>query len=524
MQLSSLFSSWTRLLRRERLDRRQRSALPTGCGQRGLALELLEDRLAPATLTVNSSADTASNCDAYLTLREALAIVNSSTLPSGLSDQILGQISGILHDGGSDTIAFDPNAVTGPIVLGGTQLELSLPGSTATVTIDGGARVTLDGNNASRVLKVDAGVQASLDHLTLSNGSALADFVNPRGGGISNAGVLTVTDSILSSNSAGVGGAISNVGTLTLSNSTLSANEALAGTAGGIYNAGLLTVTSSTISANVGIFGGIDNVGTLTVTNSTIVSNQGGGIANTGRLTVTSCTISGNRAPFEGGGIRNSSGSASLQNTIVAGNSSSVNPGPDIFGAVDSSSSYNLVGIGDSTLTGISDGSNGNQIGTPDNPIDPRLSPLGDQGGPTQTMPLLPGSPALNTGDPTLLGTTDQRGVVRSGGVNIGAFQASAAYLVVTGPDSATAGVPFDISVAVYDSFGQLAVGYTGTIHFTTSDSHPNVVLPPDYTFQVSDSGVVTFSAGATLFTPGDQTLTATDLDSGISGSTVVTL
>jgi hypothetical protein len=84
--------------------------------------------------------------------------------------------------------------------------------------------------------------------------------------------------------------------------------------------------------------------------------------------------------------------------------------------------------------------------------------------------------------------------------------------------------VPFDLVVAVYDAFGQLAVGYTGTLHFNTTDPDPNVVLPPDYAFQLSDGGMVTFSAGVTLFSAGDQTLTASDLDSGISGSTVVTL
>ena len=57
----------------------------------------------------------------------------------------------------------------------------------------------------------------------------------------------------------------------------------------------------------------------------------------------------------------------------------------------------------------------------------------------------------------------DQRGVVRSGGVNIGAYQASASAFVFTAPATATAGVPFDLVVTVVDAFGQTAVGYTGT-------------------------------------------------------------
>jgi hypothetical protein len=114
--------------------------------------------------------------------------------------------------------------------------------------------------------------------------------------------------------------------------------------------------------------------------------------------------------------------------------------------------------------------------------------------------------------------------MVRRGGVNIGAFQACAAAFVVTAPATATAGLPFDVTVEVVDLFGQRAVGYTGTATFTSTDPDPRVVLPPAHTFQVSDGGVVTFPAGVTLFTTGDQTLTVTDLGSGISGSTVVSL
>jgi hypothetical protein len=239
---------------------------------------------------------------------------------------------------------------------------------------------------------------------------------------------------------------------------------------------------------------------------------------------VTSSTLSANFAP-SGGGIANSSeGMLGLENTIVAGNRSNPNLGPDVNGRVQTSSSYNLVGIGDRTLSGISDGSQGNQVGSLAGPIDPLLAPLGDYGGPTPTMPLLAGSPALDAGDPAQAGTPDQRGLARTGGVNIGAFQASAAYFVLTAPANVQPGVPFDLSVAVYDALGQRAVGYTGTLHFSTTDPDPNVVLPPDYTFQISDGGVVTFSAGVTLFSAGDQILTATDPDSGISGSTVVTL
>src|SRR6516165_965871 len=277
-----------------------------------LKLEALEDRMAPAILTVNSVADTASSADPYLSLREAIAIVNSPSLQNGLSAQILAQISGTLHQNRADSIVFDPAAVTGPIVLGGSQLELSLPASTATVTIDGGGPgVTVDGNNASRVFRVDAGVQASFDNLTLSHAKATNDL----GGGIDNSGTLTVTSSAFSANAAGTyGGGIYNNGTLTVTGCTFSGNSAGYG-GGGIENEGMLTLTSSTFTTNsVNAYngGGIENAnyGTLAVTNSTLSGNTawtlGGGICNDlhATATVTSCTISANSA-HSGGGISN---------------------------------------------------------------------------------------------------------------------------------------------------------------------------------------------------------------------------
>jgi hypothetical protein len=527
-----------------------------------LAVEALEDRQAPAVLTVNSTLDTATPTDPYLSLREAIAIFNSPTLPSGLSAQILAQISGTLHGNATDRIVIDPVAVTGSITLSGSQLDSSLPGSMAQLTIDGGTGgVTVDGNNSSRVLQVDAGVQATLVNLTITHGKA-----TDVGGGIRNLGTLALTNSTLSANSAtygaiyndsgtltltnctiqsnsaaGAGGGLfNNSGRLTLTGSTVSSNSANFGQGGGIYSAnGLLTVTDSVLSANSsrqsggGIFSsastvmvtnsmirsnstgyvtggidnehgaltatsstfqsnqgaglsntgtatingstfdsnsggidntgaaivtsctfsanytgltnrgvltltsstisdshssGIDNSGTLTVTSSTISSNSafatGGGINNSGMLTVTSSTITGNSANA-GGGIYNSSASTlSLQNTIVAGNSSA-NFGPDISGSVQGGSGYNLIGIADGSLFGISNGLGGNLVGSPDAPIDPRLGPLGDNGGATRTQALLPDSPARGAGSVTNAPDTDQRGLPRvvGGQIDLGSFE-----------------------------------------------------------------------------------------------------
>jgi hypothetical protein len=140
-------------------------------------------------------------------------------------------------------------------------------------------------------------------------------------------------------------------------------------------------------------------------------------------------------------------------------------------------------------------------------------------------MALMPGSPALNAGDPTQLGNPDQRGVVRTGGVNIGAYQASASAFILSAPDTVDPGVPFDMMLTAVDAFGQMAVGYTGTVTFSSSDGDPAVVLPSDYTFTVADAGTVVFPGGATLITEGDQTITATDTSDGtITGTATVTV
>jgi hypothetical protein len=393
--------------------------------------------------------------------------------------------------------------------------------------------------------------------LTVSNTTLSGNSVTGTdggGGGIDNSGMLTLSDTMLSQNSAVYGGGIVNGGTLTVSNSTLSGNRG-----GGILNDfGTLTVSNSTLSGNRG--GGILNNGTLTVSNSTLSGNSatdwGGGIVNGGTLTVSNSTLSGNSATNYGGGIftsgpnpvtltnvtltanRASNGGGLyvypddtaapvLHNTLIAGNLRGTTR-DDVSGHLDPSGSYNLIGDG-TGMTGLTNGVNGNQVGSADAPIDPLLDALDNYGGSTKTHALLPGSPALNVGDPNQLGVPDQRGVVRTGGVNIGAYQASATGFVVSAPATVTAGVPFDVTVTAVDPFDQVAVGYSGTVTFSTTDHDSGVVLPADYSFKADDGGLHTFTntgrGETTLITPGDQMLTVTDTaDVTITGSATVTV
>jgi hypothetical protein len=326
-------------------------------------------------------------------------------------------------------------------------------GGTATITAS-----TLSGNSA----KTYGGGIHNEGTMTVTN-STLRGNSAGAGGGISNGGTMTVAASILSANSATDGGGIFNGGTMTATNSTLSANSATDG--GGIFNGyGGLTVTSCILTGNsAGDFGGgIANFGATltvaastlsansapegggifndastsqTVTNSTLSANsaaEGGGIFNYfGALTVASCTLSGNSATSEAGGIYNHDGASvtTAVNTIFAGNAAS--SGPDLSGSLVSQG-HNLIGDG----TGGSGYDPTDLVGTSDNPIDPKLGPLQDNGGPTFTMALLPDSPAIDAGDPTGAPEWDQRGPgyprVVNGKIDIGAYEHQAVAPTIT--------------------------------------------------------------------------------------------
>src|SRR5262249_45525782 len=129
-----------------------------------------------------------------------------------------------------------------------------------------------------------------------------------------------------------------------------------------------------------------------------------------GALTLNNATISGNSAGTAGGIYNVLGGLLQARNTLIAGNTAP--SAPDLSGLL-SSLGHNLIG----------NASGGGGFHPTDLlNVNPLLGPLQDNGGPTRTHALLPGSPALNAGDPAQLGVADQRGVLRGGGVNIGAY------------------------------------------------------------------------------------------------------
>ncbi|MBR8836074.1 MAG: hypothetical protein DSM106950_19130 [Stigonema ocellatum SAG 48.90 = DSM 106950] len=296
------------------------------------------------------------------------------------------------------------------------------------VTLNGGI-----GGNGGGIYNSSGSVE--VNNSTISGNRANTLGGSGSGGGIYNSsGSVEVSNSTISDNNARVnGGGIynANAGNLTVSNSTLGGNSA--GSGGGIYNNGTSTVSNSTLNTNSAFLGaGIYNYNnsTLEVRNSTLSSNsalqQGGGIYNGGTLRLVFSTLTLNKAGMSGGGIY---GTASVRNTIIALNlKDAVNINIDVSGTF-SSNGYNL--IGDSTGSTGFDQAIGDIVGTSNNPIDPGLDTLAFNGGSTQTIALLPGSPAISAADPIVLDTdptTDQRGLPRraaDGSADIGAFQFS---------------------------------------------------------------------------------------------------
>jgi CSLREA domain-containing protein len=315
------------------------------------------------------------------------------------------------------------------------------------------AHITISGNDAVRVFEVGSGAKLTLANLTVADGFAVqTPSPNPQpdnGGGIVNdGGALRVARGTFSGNNANAGGGIANIngGTLTVTNSTFSGNNAVGTSSsgrincenacfgGGIENdGGTLKVTSSTFSGNKAdaIGGGIsNNSGALKVANSTFSGNSaafvGGAINNGGTLEVTYSTFSGN----VGGGINNANeatAKVTLSNTILAkstgGNIRQACAGGTCLGTI-TDGRYN-----------ISDDNTSSKFftdPTSKNDTDPLLDPNGLQnnGGPTKTIALQKGSPAIDAIPEGANGcgtevTTDQRGVKRpqGPGCDIGAFE-----------------------------------------------------------------------------------------------------
>lgn len=324
-----------------------------------------------------------------------------------------------------DTILFAPG-LSGTITLA-SSLTIN---KNLTIIGPGADLLTISGNNNVRVLSIGTSASiVNISGLTIANGRAT------NGGGIqiNTTGTVNLTNCAITNNSAfnaqiavatATGGGIQKInnGTLNITGCTFSGNSASgaafavgSGFGGALASAGgTVNITNSTFYANlangftlaasIAVGGSIFNVapGTMSITNSTIVGNI-----------ATATTFIGSLGL--GGGIANGvagvgEGTVQLKNTIVARNSATTT-GADVSGSFVSQG-YNLIGSNNGS-TGFANGVNNDKVGSDVTPINPLLAPFGYYGGATQTLPLIPGSPAIDMGMAVAGLTTDQRGFSR---------------------------------------------------------------------------------------------------------------
>lgn len=429
------------------------------------------------------------------------------------------------------------------------------------VTLAGSGGATLDGQGAGTVLTVDSGTTVAVDDLTVTGGTMMITGpFNGGAGGIQNSGVLTLTNSVVRANTAsvargqnGVGG-ILNVfgGSLTLVNSTVTGNSASATVpfdtaVGGIFNAccggSSVTLVNSTVSGNSGstpsdAFGGILNSApgsVVTLTKSTVSGNNAsapggpsafamavGGISNSGgTLTLNSSTLSGNTASEPNGGFLPPvagvgnffGGTLTVAGSLIAAQSG----GPNCSGLGPSSDGgYNL---DDGTSCGFDIANH--SLSTTNPMLDP--AGLNDNGGPTQTIALLSGSPAIDAIPPGAVGcgttlTSDQRGVSRpqGPGCDIGAFEFALQTLTVAidikpgeSPNPLNLGSNGTIPVAILSAAGFNAPAQVDTtsLRFGRTGNESSLVscgAPEDVNRDRLPDVVCRFATQKTGFQPGD--------------------
>lgn len=412
-----------------------------------------------ATIDVTTRADQFGTEPQRCALREAVQSANTNT-----------EFGGCTRSGAGVDDVITPR--------GGKTYTLSLPGSedinasgdldvigALTVAVSGDGTATIDGGDLDRVLEVRPNSELVGSRLVVTEGAlpttesgagiynqgklvlrrsrvtentTAAGGGGGGGGGIYAAGSMTRLDRVTVSNntvggSSGYGGGIADTaGTFTVRRSTIAGNSAVGG--GGLYlnTNSAASVLASTINGNaaeseqfsgggVYIYDGSAPFAPMRLTNVTISANRadgsGGGIRGQGSpdIKLNAVTITGNIADFDGdsagfvsgsgGGLE---GTVGFKNSIVADNFATNAGSEDCYQALNLG--HNLVGLGG--------GCDNPDVGTDD----PRLGPLADNGGPTETHALKRGSPAIGKAGKSAP-ARDQRGVKRDAHPDAGAYE-----------------------------------------------------------------------------------------------------
>jgi hypothetical protein len=416
----------------------------------------------PSQLTIESTTQVERVFDVGFTNHNAIVTISGLTITGGTGLQGAGLSSMANLTLNNCTVSNNANSSSeggGGIFNSGTMTIISSQISNNSDNVASGNALAGGIYNSSAGTVMIVGSQ-------ISNNTATATSGPVEGGGIKNDGVMTIINSTVANNVAsassgfaGVGGGIDDFAIMTLINSTVSSNQISGsttdGVGGGINNEGAFNLIGCTVSDNSvgqGTGAGINLDDTASLTDCTIANNfgdvNGGGIDCTfGTISINNSTVAGNYDSIgTGGGIWIGNGvTVNLENTLVANNTHIGFPHlspDDVFGN-PASASNNLIGNGSNT--NITNGTSGNIVG-----VNPMLGPLQNNGGPTQTMALERGSPAIDAGSDALTTTSiDQRGLPRIFGraVDIGAFESQARPIIVT-----AAGPGMAPEVKVYDA------------------------------------------------------------------------
>ena len=445
----------------------------------GMSFEALEDRALLAAITVGTPADlvdgntssiaeliASPGADGAISLREAIAAADSTggldtitfdaTVFNGEAADVIRLQSELVVRGSVDIDGGDLG-----IVVSGDTLGNDITKSGTFITdVDSSVAAGVLSDNADRVFVIigRSGATSTFSGLTITGGSA--DGTGGDGGGIKiESSNLSLSQSIVSGNraddSAGgiqVGGSQLKIDQSTISDNVVQSPSLENALGGGISSSGGdVIITNSTVSGNVaggetGRGGGVYAAsGSLSISGSTISGNVasspfgnsnalGGGVfANFQSLSISDSTITSNTAGFGGGIIvdhPSATATLDLTNSIVADNSSDIATG---F-TVSINANFSLIGDNSGTSLASTSGSpdsQGNLVGSSSAPIVSSLGALTDNGGLTQTHALLPGSPAIDAGNSSLV--LDQRGLDRVIGssADIGAFELQGAFIIV---------------------------------------------------------------------------------------------
>ncbi|MGA2521317.1 MAG: choice-of-anchor Q domain-containing protein [Acidimicrobiales bacterium] len=439
-----------------------------GAGYSGLAVDNA------GTLTVSNSTFTANGGGGNGTLYNSgsLTLTNSSLI-NNVPDQNTGDYAGIWNDGGNATVS--DTTFSGNYSYSGAGGIINEAGGT--VVVSGS---TFSGNSTG----FSAGA--------VTNGWA------------GNGGTMTITDSTFTDNSGNQGAIAVGSGTVNIAGSTFTGNDGHGGaidvadaatSCGACGPSGTVHVTGSTFTGNSGTNtnggaianGSAGGSGIVTVSNSTFTGNSvysgqsGGALANMGgTMTVTNSSLSGNTAPGGQGDNIYNAAALNLGATIVTNPASS---GDCALG------SYTDLGynIADDASCGFTATGSVNSSGT----LDTYLGALADNGGPTQTMALEPGSPAIDAvADPSLCPATDQRGYRRQVPCDIGAYDTDA--------DPATPTTP---TISNLPASGTYGGGFTAVVS-TNGDGTTSITSSTPSVCTVSGFSVSYIAVGTCTVTP----------------------